>query len=294
LTARAASRSGSQSAAGRGRSGRLPKRQYVSTAGLLVVLLIMMSPFLIMVGDSLRSDYSAGTYPLGLPTHPQWGNYADVFRQMSYLSSLGNSLLITGCSVIVVILAGSLCSYPLARLARRWTTLTYGLFVIGITVPEFVVLTPLYLLMHQLGLLNSYLSVILAYSALNLPFAVFFYTGFLKAIPIELEEQAAIDGCSTIGTFFRIVLPLLRPATATLSIFISIAIWNDLALPLLFLPSGKNTVTLGVYSFISATKGFETSQLFPAVVLGIAPLFMAFLILQRHIIAGITAGVGKG
>jgi hypothetical protein len=115
---------------------------------------------------------------------------------------------------------------------------------------------------------------------------------FLKAITIELEEQAAIDGCSAFGTFFKIVLPLLRPVTATLSIFISIAVWNDLALPLLFLPSGKNTVTLGVYSFISATKGFQTSQLFPAVVLGIAPLFVAFLILQRHIIAGITAGLG--
>lgn len=278
----------------RGKRGRRSARRYLSGGGLLVVLLIMMFPVLMMVDDSLRSDYSVGTDPLGFPTHIKWENYVYVFRQMSYLRSLGNSVLITGCSVVVVLLAGSLCSYPLSRLARRWTTFTYGLFVIGITVPEFVVLTPLYLLMHQLGLLNSYPSVILGYAALNLPFAVFFYTGFLKSIPVELDEAAAIDGCSPFGTFWRVVLPLLRPATATLSIFIALAVWNDLALPLLFLPSGKSTVTLGVYSFVSLITGFQTSQLFPAVVLATAPLFVAFLILQRHIIAGIGAGAVKG
>lgn len=278
----------------RGNRRRRSTRRYLSGFGLIIVLVIMMFPVLMMVGDSLRSSYSVGTDPISFPSHFKWENYVYVFRQMSYLKSLFNSVLITGCSVFVIVLTGSMCSYPLSRLVRRWTTFTYGLFVIGITVPEFVILTPLYIEMHQLGLLNSYPSVILAYSALNLPFAVFFFTGFLKSIPIELDEAAAMDGCSPFGTFWKVILPLLRPATATLSIFISIAVWNDLALPLLFLPSGKNTVTLGVYSFISSIKGFQTSQLFPAVVLATAPLFLAFLVLQRRIIAGITAGAGKG
>lgn len=118
----------------------------------------------------------------------------------------------------------------------------------------------------------------------------------MKSIPLEIDEAAALDGCSPLGTFWRVILPLLRPVTATVSILVSISVWNDLAIPLLFLPSGRNTVTEGTYDFISSVigKGFVTSEVFPAAVLAVAPLFITFLLLQRHIIAGITAGVGKG
>jgi raffinose/stachyose/melibiose transport system permease protein len=172
--------------------------------------------------------------------------------------------------------------------------LAYQLFVSGLTIPVFVLLTPLFLLMRDLDLLDNYLSVILANAALNLPFAVFFYSSFLRSVPAELEDAAAVDGCGLFATYWRIVFPLLLPATATLAILMSIGTWNDLVLPLVFLSSPeKSTVTLSVYSFLGTGGRFSTAQLFPAVVLATLPLVAAFLALQRYIVAGITAGMGR-
>jgi raffinose/stachyose/melibiose transport system permease protein len=280
------------STSSRRRSRRRLKAR-ISASLLVVVMIIILLPVVLMLSISLRSDADAGAHPLAFPTHPQWHNYVDVFRSMDYLRGVFNTSLITACSAVVVVTTGSLAAWAISRHVRGWTNAVYRLFIAGLTVPIFVLATPLYLLMRQLHLLDSYGSVILGYAALNLPFAVFFYTSFLRSVPIELEEAAAVDGASTFGTFWRIVFPLLRPATATLTIFVSLSIWNDLVLPLLFLSSdSKKTVNLSVFSLIG-TEQFHTSQLFPAVVLATLPLFAAFLLLQRHIVSGITAGAGK-
>jgi raffinose/stachyose/melibiose transport system permease protein len=254
----------------------------------------MLLPIFMILNVSLRPATDAGTGAFDPPSHLAWTNYVDVLNRMSFLRSLGNTLLITLSSVGLVILAGSSAAWVIARHARRWTAFAYHAFVSGLTIPVFVLLTPLYLLMRWLGLLDSYLSVILANVALNLPFAVFFYSSFLRSVPVELEEAAAIDGCGLVSTYWRIVLPLLKPATATLAIFTSIGIWNDLVLPLLFLTSPeKSTVTLSVYSLIGSQGRFQTAQLFPAVALATLPLFVLFIIMQRRIVAGIVAGIGK-
>jgi raffinose/stachyose/melibiose transport system permease protein len=269
-------------------------RRTASAIALVAVTVMMLIPVLLMVSASLRTDYESGTDPLGLPLHPQWQNYESVFTSMDYPRSLANTLAITACSVALVVMTGSMCAYAISRYVQTWTRLAYRLFVAGLTVPIFVVLTPLYILIRDLGLLDSYLSVILVYAALNLPLAVFFYTSFLRAIPLELEDAAAVDGCGPWMTFWRIVFPLMRPGTATLGILVALNVWNDLVVPLVFLSSeDKQTLTLSVYGFLG-TERYLPSQLFPAVVLAIAPLFLAFLLLQRRIVAGITAGVGKG
>ncbi|MEU4192021.1 carbohydrate ABC transporter permease [Kribbella sp. NPDC026611] len=269
-------------------------RRRISAGLLLVFSLIMLLPILMVLNVSLRPAGDTSTGALSLPSHLAWGNYADMFRRMNFLQSLSNTLTITLVSIVVVVLAGSAAAWAIARHGRTWTTFTYHVFVSGLTIPVFVLLTPLYLLMRQLTLLDTFPAVIIGNVALNLPFAVFFYSSFLRTVPTELEEAAAIDGCGVFRTYWSIVLPLLKPATATIAIFVSIGIWNDLVLPLLFLSSpSKTTITLSVYSFIGSQGRFKPAELFPAVALATIPLFLLFAVMQRRIVAGMTAGMGK-
>lgn len=274
------------------RRGRRP-RSRLSAAGLLLVTFILVAPILLMVKVSLQSDADASAHPLGLPDHLQWSNYANAISAMNYGRSVVNTVLITGCSAVIVLLAGSLCAWPLARLSRAWTKVVYQFFVAGLTIPVFVMITPLYILMRNLHLLNSYTSVIISEASLSLPFAVLFFTSFLRSVPASLEEAAAIDGAGPLRVYWHVVLPLLRPASATLIITLTLAIWNDLIIPLVMLSSdSKQTIALDIYNTIG-THTYSASQLLPAVVLGTAPLLLVFIVLQRHIVAGITAGVGK-
>ena len=295
-TALASAATGSQSPGkpprARGRS--LPRlRSRLSAAGLLLVTFILVAPILLMVKVSLQSDADATAHPLGLPHHLQWSNYSNALEAMNYGRSVFNTVLITGCSAVIVLLAGSLCAWPLARLSRAWTKAVYQFFVAGLTIPVFVMITPLYILMRNLHLLNTFTSVILSEAAVSLPFAVLFFTSFLRSVPAELEGAAAIDGAGPLRTYWHVVLPLLRPASATLIITLTLAVWNDLIIPLVMLSSdNKQTIALDIYNTIG-THSYSASQLLPAVVLGTAPLLIIFIVLQRHIIAGISAGVGK-
>jgi raffinose/stachyose/melibiose transport system permease protein len=269
-------------------------RSIASQVGLLIVTLIVVAPILLMVKVSLQSDSDVAAHPLSWPSHFDWHNYVAAISAMNYGRSLYNTVLITGAAAVLVMLTGSLAAWPLARISRRWTKVVYQLFVAGLTVPVFVMITPLYMLMRDLQLLDTYTSVILAETAISLPFAVLFFTSFLRAVPPELEEAAAIDGAGPLRTYWHVIVPVLRPATATLVITLTLAVWNDLVIPLVLLTSNdKQTMTLDVYSTIG-THAYSTSQLLPTVVLGAAPLLVVFLILQRHIVAGITAGVSKG
>ena len=266
----------------------------ISASLLVVVTVIILLPVLLMLVNSVRTDGDVAAHPIGLPNPFAWSNYGFVFEQMNYLRSIANTLLIAALSVLGVIVTASAAAWVIARHARRWTRGMYQLFVAGLTIPVFVITTPLYLLMQQLGLLDTYLAAILIYISFNLPFALFFYVSALRSLPEELEDAAAIDGCGPFRTFWHVVFPLLRPATATVTIFVVLYIWTDVTIPLLFLSSDDlKTVTLSVYSFIGTNGTVQASQLFPAVVLATLPLVVIFLILQRHIVAGITAGIGK-
>lgn len=264
-----------------------------SQGALVAFTVLMMLPVILLVDISLRTDGEAARDPLGLPLPLHPGNYVRVFQQMDFLRALGNTLTITGFTVVLVVLFGAAAAWAVVRYTRRWTKAAYAFFVAGLTVPIFVTMTPLYLLMQQLHLLDTYVAVILAYVAMNLPLAVFFFSSFLHSVPGEVEEAAAIDGLGVLRTFWHIVLPLLRPAIATLVLFVGLAVWNDLVVPLLFLTSNSSkTVILSVFSMVGSHSTY-TSQLFPAVVLATLPLFVVFVLLQRYVVAGFSAGVGK-
>nr|WP_253268096.1 carbohydrate ABC transporter permease [Streptomyces asoensis] len=265
----------------------------LGTALLCLGTLLFVLPFLFTVVTSLRTAADVARSPLGIPHSLTLKNFSDAFSQIHYGRSTLNTLLITSLSCVVITVIGSLAAYPLARITQHWSTAVYRLFILGTSVPVFVVVAPLYLLMRDLNLLDNYAGVVLIYTALNLPVAVFFYTSFIRGIPADLEEAAALDGCGAFRTFFTIILPLLRPVTSTLLTFVSLQIWNDLLVPLVFLQDpDKRTVMVNAYSFIDPHT-VQPTTLFPAALLGVLPLLVIFVFFQRQVVAGMSAGAVK-
>ncbi|MFF7792834.1 ABC transporter permease subunit [Streptomyces sp. NPDC007991] len=265
----------------------------LGTVLLCLGTLTFVLPFLFTVVTSLRTAADVARSPLGFPHSLTLHNFTEAFGQIHYGRSALNTLLITGLSCLSITVIGSLASYPLARITQNWSTWVYRLFILGTSVPIFVVVAPLYLLMRDLNLLDSYGGVVIIYTAINLPVAVFFYTSFVRSIPVDLEEAAALDGCGAFRTFFVIILPLLRPITSTLLTFVALQVWNDLLVPLVFLQDpDKRTVMVNAYSFIDPHT-VQPTTLFPAALLGVLPLLLIFVFLQRHVVAGMSAGAVK-
>lgn len=263
----------------------------VAVAGIVAVVLL---PALYAVAMSLRPGDDIADDPLGLPTSLFLGNYAGVLQTMNYLRAVANTLGITVVVTVVVALASSTAAYPLARLPGVLTRALYLLLTLGVAIPLFVTLTPLYVLFRNLGLLNSYLGIVIAYVAVNIPLGVFFYTSFIRSLPPELDEAAQIDGATILQVYWHVILPLLRPVTATLAFFVTLSVWNDLVYPLVFLTDDRKfTITVAVFRFLGS-HGLDPTQLFPAAVLGTLPLVVVFFFLQRRIVSGITAGAVKG
>lgn len=272
---------------------RITERFGLTDVLLVLTALVFISPFLFTLVASFRTEADIAANPLGLPHHLTLANYSTSMKEIHYVSSALNAIGLTLGSCLVVSVIGSMAAYPLARITSHLSSAVYRLFALGLTIPVFVILGPLYLLMRDLNLLDNRLGLVIIYTALNLPVAVFFYTSFVRQIPLELEEAAAIDGCGAFRIFFRIVLPLMRPITGTLLTFVSLQVWNNLVIPLVFLQDpGKSTVMANAYSFADPHT-LQPTQLFPAALLGALPLFLLFVIFQRQVVSGMTAGAVK-
>ena len=260
---------------------------------VLALVAIMLLPLIYMVMMSFKTSTELAQDPLGLPDSLYWGNYMEALSSMGYVRSVLNSMGITISVIIVVVFAGAMAAYPLARLQNRVSRTIVMVMALGLATPNFVTITPIYVIFRDLGLLDTYLGIVLAFAALKLPLAVFFYTSFIAAIPIDLEEAARLDNCNNWQIFWHVIRPLLAPVTATLSLFVMIMVWNDFIYPLLLLTDkDKLTVMIAVYKFVGNT-GIDATKLFPAAVLGSLPLLIMFAVFQRKIMAGATAGAVK-
>ncbi|MDE0589086.1 carbohydrate ABC transporter permease [Halocynthiibacter sp. C4] len=260
---------------------------------VLALVAIMLLPLFYMVMMSFKTSTELAQDPLGLPDSLYWGNYMNALSSMGYVRSVLNSMGITISVIAVVVFAGAMAAYPLARLQNRISRLIVMVMALGLATPNFVTITPIYVIFRDIGLLDSYLGIVLAFAALKLPLAVFFYTSFIAAIPLELEEAARLDNCNNWQIFWHVIRPLLAPVTATLSLFVMIMVWNDFIYPLLLLTDkDKLTVMIAVYKFVGNT-GIDPTKLFPAAVLGSLPLLIMFAVFQRKIMAGATAGAVK-
>jgi raffinose/stachyose/melibiose transport system permease protein len=170
----------------------------------------------------------------------------------------------------------------------------YLFFLAGIMIPIQLDLVPLFALVHNLGISHSRLGIVCLYVAFAMPLTVFFYAGFLRTIPLEVEEAAEIDGCSQWRCYFQIVFPLLQPVTSTVFILQFLAVWNDFFLPVIFLNTPDlRTVQVAIYSFLGRYSN-DWVHMFPILVLGMLPVLIIYLFLQKYIVSGIMAGSVKG
>jgi raffinose/stachyose/melibiose transport system permease protein len=270
---------------------RYTRRAFLRELTLLVIAAIWWVPFYFLVIISLKPDLEALQSPLSFPKDVDVGNFSTAWHDAALGRSLVNSLVITGGSVLALIAIGSICAYTIARRPGRMGAALYLLFVLGIILPFQLGLVPTYAVLRHLHLVGSYLGIILLYTGIWMPFAVFLYTGFVRSLPKEYEEASLVDGASTLRTFRRVVFPLLRPVTGTVAIFTGLIIWNDFFLSLIFLNGTKKTpLPVAVYTFVGAFAS-RWNLIFAAVIVSLLPVLIFFLFAQRQLIRGFTGGI---
>jgi raffinose/stachyose/melibiose transport system permease protein len=259
-------------------------------AVMIIVAIIFFIPIYVLVNLSVKEPNDQGG-PLQLPTQFTLGNYGDAWTQGHLGNALTNSAAVTVCSVILIVIVSSLAAYPLARITKAWSKLAFFGFMIGLLLPFQLALIPLYTTMRDLHLLGTIWALVLFYVGLQTPFSIFLYTGFLRALPIEYEEAAALDGAGQLQTFWRVLFPLLRPITGTVAILNVITIWNDFLTPLLYLSgSGQQTVPVALFAFVGQYVS-QWNLVFAGLVISIAPILLAYFALQRTVIQGFASGL---
>jgi raffinose/stachyose/melibiose transport system permease protein len=270
-------------------------RYGVRTFGLELVMiaagLAFLFPVYALITLSLKDKQQIAAAPLGPPTSPTLANFGDAWSQASLGSALVNSTIITVASVLALIALGSFASYYLARCAAGLGYGLYVLFLLGIVLPFQLGMIPLFRLVDELGLLGSYQGMILFYTGIQLPFTVFLYTGFIRALPREYAHAAHIDGAGHLQAFTRVIFPLLRPITGTVLILNAVFVWNDFFTPLLYLGgSARETVPVRVFAFVGQYVS-DYGLVFAGLVLAALPIIAVFLVLQRYVIKGFASGL---
>lgn len=267
-----------------------PASKWLLTAFALAITAFHFIPFYILVTTSLKQagDFSSKWL---LPKELNLTNFELAWEQANLGNAFMNTFIITGFAAVLLIFFGSMAAYALARRKTKLNKYVYMLFVGVMVIPPLTALVPLYRLVVEAGLMNTHLVAVLNNVAAFMPLTIFLYAGFIRStIPKELEEAAKIDGASTLGVFFRIVFPLLKPITATILIISSVYIWNDYQFAIFFLQdSSVQTLTVALASFF----GQNTSQLglvAAAALLASLPMILVFLFLQRYFIQGLAAG----
>jgi raffinose/stachyose/melibiose transport system permease protein len=260
--------------------------------GLWILSLTQLIPIWLMIIGSLKSKQEAALPSLALPTEWHFENYITVFQKGKIAQALYNSIFISGSAVIAAILLASAAAFYLARIQTKWSKLIYNTISLGLIAPVSII--PTIRLFQVLHINNTYLSVILLFSAIHLPLCVFLITGFIKTIPRELDEASIIDGCSSLQLFIRIILPLLTPVILTGAVIAFMGVWNSFVIPLYFLNnSSKWTLPLTVYNFFGQYSQ-NWNLVFADLVITALPVAIFYLIAQKYIISGLTAGAVKG
>lgn len=271
------------------------RRLRITEICMIVLAIIWFIPVYYLIVTTLKSPQEATVSPLGLPKVWMVENYVQAWSKMEYPRALFNTVQITVLAVAIIVLITSLAGYAMARTKTRWGNRFFLLFLAGLMVPFQMNIVSLFKIVKSIGLMNTVWAVILVDVAINIPQGIFLFKEFIESsVPRELEEAAEIDGCSVIQKFFVIVLPLLKPVIATVVIIVTLNVWNEFMTPLLFIQSRENSVILQEVSRNIGQFSTDWTALFPMLMLGVAPLMLFYLFMQKYIIAGVAAGAVKG
>ncbi|MEC2342999.1 carbohydrate ABC transporter membrane protein 2, CUT1 family (TC 3.A.1.1.-) [Paenibacillus barengoltzii J12] len=261
---------------------------------LSLFAIINIIPLFWMVVNSFKNEQEYALSPFSLPEALHVSNYAEAWKVANMNVYFLNSLFVTFASLVVTVFLGALASYFLSRFQFRLRGFTYGVFLLGMLVPIHATLIPIFLIMQKLHLLDTHLSLILPYTAFHLSLTIIILEGFMRGFPKDLEESGVMDGAGIFRIFWSIILPITRPAMATVIILNFIYNWNEYLFALVLISSSElKTLPLGLANFV----GIETANLtlqMAALTMALIPIIIFYLLLQKQLVTGMTAGAVKG
>jgi raffinose/stachyose/melibiose transport system permease protein len=271
-------------------TGRSRAAVHVMLWGYAVVA---VGPLLFMFMSSLRSGVEIFSDPLGLPSGFYFGNYVKAWEDAQFGTYFGNSLMVVAGAVFLGTAVSSMAAYALARYRFRGQGILIAYFLAGLTLPIRRAAVPIFYLLGSMGLIDSRVGVALVYAASGVPFSIFILAAFFRGLPGELEEAARIDGAGEFRIFGLVMLPLVRPALATVALFQFVQLWNDFFFPLILLrTTEKYTLPVGLTYFFGQYQT-DWGAVFAGLVITTLPLVLVFLLLTRHIVSGLVAGMSK-
>lgn len=263
-----------------------------------VISVIYVSPIFIVIMNSFKKKAYISKFPFKLPIGEKMfvglDNYTSGIEKTKFFDAFGNSLFITVVSVAVIILCTSMCAWYISRVRNLFTEAIYYLCLFSMIVPFQMVMFTLSKLSDMLRLGNP-VGIVLVYLGFGAGLAVFMFSGFVKSIPLEIEEAAMIDGCNPLQTFFGIVLPILKPTCITVAILQAMWIWNDYLLPYLVLDLKRyKTIPIAIQYLKGGYGSIDMGAMMAMLVLAIVPIIIFYAVCQRYIIEGVVAGAVKG
>ena len=274
---------------------RINPSVFLSESLLILATLLMMVPIYYFLIGAFKPRLDIVKFPLILtPDMFTLTNFSYAIAKMKIFSSLTNTGSITIGALVILVLCSSLAGFAIARIKHRIFGQFYAAMIALMVIPFIGALIPIVVLIRRMKMIGSLWSCILIQAAWNMPFAIFLYTGFMRAIPNELEEAAYIDGCSMFRVYFNVFLPLLTPVTATCLIRCGIGIWNDYLVSVSLLNSVRQpTLMVAVYSFFGQYVS-EYGYAFAGIIMASLPVIVMFIFLQKYFTKGLTAGAVKG
>ena len=262
-----------------------------------LISLVYVFPIVLVVINSFKKKAYISRKPFAIPTDKMYvglENYVNGIKKTGFVDAFWTSLFITVLSVAIIILCTSMCAWYISRVKNKFTTGLYFLCLFSMIVPFQMVMFTLSKLADMLHLGNP-LGIVVVYLGFGAGLSVFMFCGFVKSIPLEIEEAAMIDGCTPIQTFFRIVMPILKPTCITVAILQAMWIWNDDLLPYLVLDMTKyKTIPIAVQYLRGGYGSIDMGAMMGVLVLAIIPIIIFYLVCQKYIIEGVVAGAVKG
>lgn len=255
--------------------------------------IVMLLPIIMMALSGFKTNAQIFTTPFALPDFSNVTNFVAVWTQTNFLRYLANSFVVTGASLVLILVLGTMAAYAVARYDFAGSSLVLLFFLASLAVPLKLAIIPLFILMRDLGILNNQLSLVAVYVAMGLPSTVFIMTSFLRTLPSELEDAARMDGANEFLIMRRIMLPLTTPALVLAGIQNAVPIWNDFFFPLIFIQAEQlKTLPQGLTTFMGEYNT-NWGVLFAGLTLSAAPIVLIYIVLSRQFINGMTQGAIK-
>lgn len=262
---------------------------------LLLFIVVQSYPVFWVIMSSLKSpEEIAGLPPYALPTKIYWGNYAKALFSSKLPRYFLNSIIVAAGTLLGIVALGSPAAYAISKIRFRQSEKLLGFFLLGMMIPAFACLIPMFQIYNRLGLRNTYLSLILPQVGFSLPMCIYLYAGFMRFVPNELIESAAIDGAGNWKIFTRIMLPICKNSTVTVVIYNFVNIWNEFTYANTFMTKNDmKTLPIGLNDFVGEMGRRDWGGTFAAIVIAILPTLILYFILNRQVMEGMAAGAVK-